>query len=61
MLFYFLLLESVNLYVTSVGFSIIWYGPLRIGCNFFEISHCIEIFGITTNLAILKSDADVKL
>ena len=29
--------ESVILYVTSVGLAIIWYGPLRRGCNFLEI------------------------
>ena len=33
----FFVSESVSLYVTSVGLSIILYGPIRSGCNFLEI------------------------
>ena len=33
----FLFVESVILYVTSVGLAIIWNGPLRRGCNLLEI------------------------
>ena len=42
----FFLVVSVSLYVTSVDFSIIWFGPFRSGCNFSEIPFCMLKFGI---------------
>ena len=47
--------ESVILYVSSVGLSIIWYGPLRRGCNFLEIPFCVLKLGIRTNVPNFKS------
>ena len=44
------LLESVSLYVTSLGLSIIWYGPFRSGCKFLEILFCVLKMGIKTNV-----------
>ena len=38
--------ESVNLYVTSVGLATIWYGPFRRGRNFLEIHFCVLKLGI---------------
>ena len=52
--------ESVILYVTSVGFAIIWYGPFRRGCNFLEIPFCVLKLGIKTNVPIFNSEAGVK-
>ena len=49
-----------TLYVTSVGFSIIWYGPFRSGCSFLEITFCVVKLGIKTNVTIFKSVAVVK-
>ena len=54
----FFLVESVSLYVTSVGLAIIWYGPFRRGCNFLEI--CVLKLDIKTNVPIFKSVAGVK-
>ena len=54
------LLESVSLYVTSVGLSIIWYGPFRSGCNFLDIPFCELKLGIKTNVPIFKSVAGMK-
>ena len=48
------------LYVTSVGLAIIWYGPLRSGCNFLEIPFCVLKLTIKTNVPIFKSEAGVK-
>ena len=46
--------------MTSVGFSIIWYGPFWSGCNFLEISSCVVKLGIKTNVPIFKFVAGVK-
>ena len=50
----------MSLYVTSVGFSIIWYGPFQSGCNFLEIPFCVLKFGIKTKVPIFKSVAGIK-
>ena len=55
----FFLVESKNLYVTSVGLAIIWYGPFRRGCNFLEILFCVLKLGIKTNVPIFRSVAGV--
>ena len=54
------LLESASLYVTSVGLSIIWYGPFRSGCNFLDIPFCVVKLDNKTNVSIFKSVAGVK-
>ena len=46
--------------VTSVGLAVIWYGPLRRGCNFLEIPFCVLKFGIKTNVPSFNSEACVK-
>ena len=51
---------SINSYVTSVGFSIILYGPLRSGGKFLEVLFCVVKLGIKTNVPIFKSLAGVK-
>ena len=43
------LLESVSLYVTSVGLSIVWYGLFQSGCNFLDIPFCVLNLAIKTN------------
>ena len=43
-----------------MGLAIIWYGPLRRGCNFLEIPFCVLKFGIKTNVPIFKSEAGGK-
>ena len=58
---HFFLLESVSLYVTSVVLAIIWYGPIRSGCNFLEIPFSVFKLGIRTNVRIFKSVAGIKL
>ena len=55
-----LLLESVSLYVTSVGLSIIWYGPFRSFCNFSDIPFCVVKLDITTNVPFFKCVAGMK-
>ena len=54
------LLESVSLYVTSVGLSIIWYGPFRSGCIFLDIPFCVLKLGTKSNGPIFKSVAGMK-
>ena len=44
------LVESVNLYVTLVGVSIIWFGPFWSGCNFLKIPFCVVKLGFKTNV-----------
>ena len=56
----FFVSESVSLYVTSVGLSIILYGPIRSGCNFLEIFFCVMKLGIKTNVPIFKSGAGIR-
>ena len=53
------LLGSMSLYVTSVGFPNIWYGPLRIGCNFLDFPFYIIKFGIKTYVPSFKLVAGV--
>ena len=43
-----------------MGLAIIWYGPLRRGCNFLEIRFCVLKLGIKANVRIFKSEAGVK-
>ena len=50
----------MSLYVTSVGLAIIWYVPLRSGCNFLEIPFCVLKLGIKTKVPIFKSVAGTK-
>ena len=54
------LLESVSLYVTSVGLSIIWYYPFRRDCKFLDIPYCVLKLGIKTKVPIFKSVAGMK-
>ena len=54
------LLESVSLYVTSVGLSNIWYGPFRSDCKILEIPFCVLKLGIKINVPIFKSVAGIK-
>ena len=56
----FFLLESLSLYVTSVGLSFISYGIFRSGCNFLQNLFSVVRFGIKTNVLILKSVVGVK-
>ena len=54
------LLESISLYVTSVGSSIIWYGHFRSGYNFLDIPFCVVKLGNKTNVPIFKSVAGME-
>ena len=56
----FFLIATINWYVTSVGFSIIWYNPLKLGFNLFETLFSFEKVGIGSKTSILRSDAVVK-
>ena len=53
-------MESVSLYVTSVGLSIIWYGRFRSGCNCLENPFCVLKLGIQTNVPVFESVAGLK-
>ena len=55
-----ILFRSISLYVTSVGLSIICYGPFRSGCNFLENPFCVVKFGIKTYVPIFKFVAGVN-
>ena len=46
--------------LSSVGLSIIWYGPFRSGCNFLDIHFFVIKLGIKTNVPIFKSVAGMK-
>ena len=38
--------------MTYMGFSIFWYGPSLVGCNFIVIPYRILKFGFITNVPI---------
>ena len=54
------MLKSIELYVPSVGLSIIWYDPFRIVFTFLDIPFFIKNFGIQTYFLNFKFVAGVK-